>query len=427
MNIQIKKLTPDLAEDYAHFFDITPHDDGTDKAELPCYCITWRSDDSYIPDDRHWFPTREERRECAIEYVKNGSLQGYLAYHGDEIVGWCNATADCQGGVNYLRSFWEIEEYNADIKVKSIFCFTIAPKVQRMGVATKLLEYVCKDSADNGFDFVEAYSGTNAADHDCRGHMAMYEKCGFTKSAEKDGRVVMRKAVKIEKQLKQIAKSYDRHFIEYGMEDSLSYDNLPEYITSAPNYLYWENECVNDSGNDRQEIINYLSPAENMNFIQLGCSMNLKTRGYDKWQSVYHGVDISSETIQTLNEFVSGNNISVGALHCGSVHNTPFDDSYFDIGECIGVLEYYERDFVLQAIKEFHRIMKPNGKFVLDIPNIQSQSGKMMMAIEECMGRPDRFDMLPHEFEDMIAPYFEIVEKSGEHHMMMYFYYLRGI
>jgi len=153
----------------------------------------------------------------------------------------------------------------------------------------------------------------------------------------------------ITNQMKQIAKSYDRHFIEYGQEDSLSYDNLPEYITSDPNYPYWENEMASGYEDSRRmELIAYLAPAENMKFIQLGCSMNLLTREYAKWPSLYHGVDISSETIQTLTAYASKNNIAVGSLHCGSVHETPFTDGYFDIGECIGVLEYYEREFVLQ-------------------------------------------------------------------------------
>ena len=238
----------------------------------------------------------------------------------------------------------------------------------------------------------------------------------------------------MENQLKQIAKSYDRHFIEYGQKDSLSYDNLPDYITNNPDYPYWKSEA--DSGwedHGRIELKDYLSPAKNMNFIQLGCSMNLKTKGYDTWPSTYYGVDISGETISALHYFVGENNLSIGSLYCGSVHETPFKDSHFDIGECIGVLEYYERDFVLMAIKEFHRLIKPGGKFVLDIPNIQSPSGLMMMAIEECMGRPDRFDMLPQEFEAMIQDYFEIedsdrikAESRGETHAkMMYFYCLR--
>jgi len=240
--------------------------------------------------------------------------------------------------------------------------------------------------------------------------------------------------MKTTNQLLQIAKSYDRHFIEYGNDDSLGYDNLPEYMTSNPNYPSWESELASGYEDQRRmELKDFLSPTESMNFIHLGCSMNLVTRGYDEWPSIYHGVDISHETIQTLNDLVRQKNISVGSLHCGSIHETPFADDFFDIGECIGVLEYYERDFVLQAIKEIHRIMKHDGKVVLDIPNTQSPSGKMAMLIEECMGRPDKFDMLPYKFEEMIADYF-IIEDSDRiraescgatHTKMVYFYCLR--
>jgi len=196
MNIEIRKLTPDLAEDYARFFDTTPHDVNID--ERKCYCVTWRSDDSYVGNGDHWFPSREERRRRAIEFVKTGSLQGYLAYYGDKIVGWCNANADCKGCVDYLRAYWPIEEYRADIKVKSIFCFVIAPEMQRKGIATQLVERVCKDAADDGFDFVEAYTDVEFTDttHHYVGFPAMYKKCGFNRCAEHEGKVVMRKTLR---------------------------------------------------------------------------------------------------------------------------------------------------------------------------------------------------------------------------------------
>lgn len=238
----------------------------------------------------------------------------------------------------------------------------------------------------------------------------------------------------MERQLERIAKSYDRHFIEYGKKDSLSYDNLPAYITNNPDYPAWKAEL--DNGMEGGEPINireYLSPSRGMNFISLGCSLNLIRKGYDKWPSTYHGVDISGRTIRALKRSVKERKLPIGSLHCGSIHEMPFDDSFFDIGECIGVLEYYERDFVLQAIREFHRILKPGGRFVLDIPNIQSPSGRVAMLIEECMGRPDKFDMPPREFENMLEDYFEIedsdrirAERRGHSHTgMMYFYCLR--
>lgn len=198
MNIEIKKLTPDLAEDYVRFFDVTPHGDYTN--ENVCYYVTWRNDNTYVGNGDHWYPTREERRERAIKYVKDGSIQGYLAYQDDKIVGWCNASAGCQLGVATLRSWdWPIEENRVDTKVKSIFCFAITPDVHRMGVATKLVERICRDAADDGFDFVEAYADkqfTNVL-NGMRGPLAMYEKCGFNISAEKDGKIVMRKALEV--------------------------------------------------------------------------------------------------------------------------------------------------------------------------------------------------------------------------------------
>lgn len=153
MEIEIRRLTPDLAEDYVQFFDVTPHDVNID--EQKCYCVTWRSDISYANGAPHWFPAREERRTRAKEFVRTGSIQGYLAYYGDKIVGWCNANADCQLCVNYLRSYWPKEEYRGDVKVKSVFCFVVAPEMQRKGIATQLLKRVCKDAANEGFDFVE--------------------------------------------------------------------------------------------------------------------------------------------------------------------------------------------------------------------------------------------------------------------------------
>lgn len=39
MDINIRKLTPELTDDYLHFFDTTPH--FTDKDEDRCYCVCW--------------------------------------------------------------------------------------------------------------------------------------------------------------------------------------------------------------------------------------------------------------------------------------------------------------------------------------------------------------------------------------------------
>ncbi len=193
MNIEIRKLTPDLAEDYVHFFDITPHDNYVD--EHKCYCVCWCNDDYEGKD----FSTVEKRRKYALQYVKGNNIQGYLAYNGDAVVGWCNANTkiDCLKCTSWrmFMDYVPVETSNMGIKVKSIFCFVIAPEMKRKGIATLLLERVCKDAAQDGFDFVEAYPYKESSyqSSDFGGHFEMYKKCGFQVSLETEKGLVMRK------------------------------------------------------------------------------------------------------------------------------------------------------------------------------------------------------------------------------------------
>ena len=199
MNIEIKKLTPADAEEYIRFFDTTPHDDH--NPENTCYCVSWCSDDHRAMAD---YPSREERRKMAAEYVKSGKIQGYLAYEDGRIVGWCNANTktECLNCGGWLFSMPQISEleFNRSEKVKSIYCFLIAPDMKRKGIANQLLKYVCQDAADCGFDYVEAYPQKEAADERTFfwGFPNMYEKQGFHVYAETTDKYVMRKQLKKE-------------------------------------------------------------------------------------------------------------------------------------------------------------------------------------------------------------------------------------
>lgn len=226
----------------------------------------------------------------------------------------------------------------------------------------------------------------------------------------------------MKKQLELIAKSYDKG-IDLGRKGIDSYDNFPSYITSHPNYPLFEqmrmNETLSDSA--RKEIVEYLSPTAGMRFIDLGCCLNLMFCGYKDWSSLYYGVDISGKTIELLHEYTEKNHITVGDLYCCSMHETPYDSNFFDIGECVGSLEYFEKDFVQQAVVEFSRIMKSNGRFVLDIPNIGSPEFEITKLIEEYLGRQDQFNLSIEEFETILDDYFVINKKEIVEPMIQYF------
>ncbi len=195
MDIKIKRLLPELAEDYLHFFDITPHDDNKD--ENKCYCVCWCSADHRVETD---FSSAQKRRELAKRYIRNGIIQGYLAYQDDEVVGWCNANtkSECLNCTSWLRFMQPIDKDELSLKIKSVFCFVIAPEMRRKGIATKLLERVCADAGIDGFDVVESYPKKDFINvaRDFMGPAAMYSKLGFTVYKDMDGEIVMRRQLK---------------------------------------------------------------------------------------------------------------------------------------------------------------------------------------------------------------------------------------
>lgn len=195
MDIKINKLTPNHAEDYINFFDETPHDDNVD--EHKCYCVGWCNDDFEGKD----FSSREKRREAAFRYVTGNNIQGYLAYHGDKIVGWCNANTKsdclkCCGWRTFMKTIPADDP--AEVKIKSIFCFTVAPEMKRKGVATQLLKHVCEEAANDGFDFIEVYPNKEDTDETkiFSGTIELYKKLGFTVYYETEDKYVMRKPLK---------------------------------------------------------------------------------------------------------------------------------------------------------------------------------------------------------------------------------------
>jgi ubiquinone/menaquinone biosynthesis C-methylase UbiE len=222
--------------------------------------------------------------------------------------------------------------------------------------------------------------------------------------------------------LKAIAKSYDKA-IDSGLKGINAYNQLPKFITDDPKFelfrrMQREGEL---SDSNRKEIYSFLSPEKGMRFIDLGCCLNLMFSGYSDWKSVYHGVDISPKTIKLLRKYSKKEHVPIGALECCSMHDTPFDDKYFDIGCCIGSIEYFEKEFIEEVLREIYRILKPSAKFVLDIPNVGSPEFEITSVIEEYLGRKDRFNMTVEEFENTLRQYFRTEAKEVVGPMIQYF------
>ena len=197
MDVKICKLTKDMADDYIDYFDNRAFSDG--NIQKGCYCV-W-----HHWTDKHEFErslmAESERPYCkrnyAKELIQNGTLNGFVAIHNNQIIGFCNS--DIKG--HYFRlnrdnspDSWK--GVNERDKILSIVCFTVAPDMRRRGIAKALLDYACQYAEENGYDYVEGYPTLGEFTvSDCGGSASMYAHKGFD-IIDVSGGVIARKKIK---------------------------------------------------------------------------------------------------------------------------------------------------------------------------------------------------------------------------------------
>lgn len=190
MNIDIKVLSPELVYDFINYFDnvaFKAHDDWS-----ACYCL--ESHLTGIAEAEINKSGKQGRRNEAIKLIRDKVLNGYLAYQDGEVVGWCNAGERKNyaklGGSEHLKN-----TVNDDMKIKSIICFNVSPKMRGKGIATMLLKYICEDARNDGYSCLEAYPRKGS--EDCyfhyHGPYELYSKCGFTFYKDFDDITIVRK------------------------------------------------------------------------------------------------------------------------------------------------------------------------------------------------------------------------------------------
>ena len=137
--LTIVRLAPEYLTDYLYFFEHVAHTDY--PAWDRCYCLDYCATDNRL-EAASVFGDADTRRAYAIRYVNEGILQGYLAYADGQVVGWCNANdrAACRRCAGYVEMLGERAE--DDLRIKSVFCFTVAPAMRGRHIAMALLERV---------------------------------------------------------------------------------------------------------------------------------------------------------------------------------------------------------------------------------------------------------------------------------------------
>ncbi len=169
-DLDIKSLSTENLEDFLAFFE------SVEFKEHPhwsaCYCYSFH----FTGASEQW--NKEKNRSSVCEMVKEGKMTGYLAYHDNIPVGWCNVN----NRLNFQRLLKYYDLFEPDHQnVCSIVCFLIHPLYRRKGIAQKILKRIEIDSQSRGDEFLEAYPTKRSLSGESQymGSLGFYQKNGF--------------------------------------------------------------------------------------------------------------------------------------------------------------------------------------------------------------------------------------------------------
>jgi len=146
------------------------------------------------------------------------------------------------------------------------------------------------------------------------------------------------------------------------------------YLYDGKNYLKSEIQKILDQYNIREQekkdgrIRHTLRMIEGKNVLDVGCAAGGLSKAIAERGSNVHAIDVLDESIKIAKEF---NNVEGKTRYeVRDLLKNPFPENSFDCVTFLETIEHVENPATY--IKEFYRILKPNGFLVLSTPNATS-------------------------------------------------------
>jgi len=211
MDIQIRKMTPALVEDFFEFFDETAFADHPEWG-CGCYCCFYHA----VSAQKWEASTGAQNKDQAREMILADRMTGLLAYIDGLPVGWCHyERKDLLPGIAvFYPEFLGENGENSELRepqpaaptraagtsggaIAAIVCFTVAQGYRQKGIAGRMLDFACHELADAGTAIIEAYpvTASGSDEHNYHGPLSMYLSHGFTVYKELEEHTIVRKVL----------------------------------------------------------------------------------------------------------------------------------------------------------------------------------------------------------------------------------------
>ena len=226
---------------------------------------------------------------------------------------------------------------------------------------------------------------------------------------------------KADDQIEIIRNAYNRTVDNYnnGIEDE---NQLPDEFKNSEKYKHFKQTLKSlESGSTVSKIKKFLDPQKGKKLLDIGSGISFITNRLHQWPSVYYGIDISPKLIQVSQNIVDQNNIKIGGLFVAEAAKLPFENDFFDICRVVGVLEYYDIQYIIKVFSEIYRVLKPNSRMFVDTLNFNHPDCETMIEFEGFLGRTRKNVPGAREFEKELVKLFSIEEVDETFLMRGYF------
>jgi len=134
-----------------------------------------------------------------------------------------------------------------------------------------------------------------------------------------------------------------------------------------------------------QELINFIDPRSSERLLDAGCGTGVNIlRLHSKVKSII-GIDYTQGSLDRCHKRIQDHQIKNAQVFQASVTSIPLPDCSVDKVLCLSVLQYLDHEEFRQALKEFVRVLTPEGVLILHVKNLSSLYWSTLWAAKKCM------------------------------------------
>lgn len=151
-----------------------------------------------------------------------------------------------------------------------------------------------------------------------------------------------------------------------------------------------------------QELLGFIQPQDSERLLDAGCGTGVNIlRLHSRVRSIV-GIDYASGSVERCRKHLQKLGVTNVSLFVSSISEVPFASSSFDKILCLSVLQYIDDEGVRKSLREFARLLTPEGEVILHVKNKSSFYWSTLLLAKRVLAllgaKKDTYNVRPFEW-----------------------------